>query len=460
MGGEPVKYDRFNAEMAAAVHPDGSKCYTEDSLQFMKKILNTSGIGEMSIFPPSIFKEVPGQDGPKAETHSLNMGGAREETELMVFHAIEDVLKATKTRAKDIGILIVNCSLFCPTPSLASMIVNRFDMRTNILSYNLGGMGCSASPISIDLAKRLLRDNEQKNSLCLVVSTENITQNWYRGNEKSMLLQNTLFRCGAAAILLSNKPKDANRARFKLLYTVRTHTGQSDECFNSVFQLEDQEGIKGVRLSKQIMQIAGDTLKINISTLGPQVLPLSEQVRFLANMIMRKAVKGQLPLPFGIRKVIQKIAMAVAPILGSLVGYKNRPAIISTTPRSPAAQLLRTGLPAYVPDFTKAFEWICVHTGGRAVIDAIEKNLGLPSHYLEPSRLSLYKFGNTSSASIWYELQIVAEQGNTCGSDRPEGVKPPPGKERRLRRGDRIWQIAFGSGFKCNSAVWMCLKNH
>lgn len=28
-----------------------------------------------------------------------------------------------------------------------------------------------------------------------------------------------------------------------------------------------------------------------------------------------------------------------------------------------------------------------------------------------------------------------------------------------MRRGDRVWQIAFGSGFKCNSAIWRALRN-
>ena len=56
-----------------------------------------------------------------------------------------------------IDILVVNCSLFNPTPSLSAMIINHFKMKSNIVSYNLGGMGCSAGVISISLAKELLQ---------------------------------------------------------------------------------------------------------------------------------------------------------------------------------------------------------------------------------------------------------------------------------------------------------------
>merc|ERR1719478_2067115 len=56
----------------------------------------------------------------------------------------EDLLNKTGLKPKDIDILIVNCSLFNPTPSMTAMIINHYGMRTNIQSYNLSGMGCSA----------------------------------------------------------------------------------------------------------------------------------------------------------------------------------------------------------------------------------------------------------------------------------------------------------------------------
>jgi 3-ketoacyl-CoA synthase len=51
------------------------------------------------------------------------------------------------------------------------------------------------------------------NSRALVVSTENITQNWYFGNNRAMLIPNCLFRVGGAAMVLSNRRSDRRRSK-------------------------------------------------------------------------------------------------------------------------------------------------------------------------------------------------------------------------------------------------------
>jgi 3-ketoacyl-CoA synthase len=61
----------------------------------------------------------------------------------------------------------------------------------------------AASPIAIDLARQLLE--LLPNTYALVVSTENITQNMYKGTTRSMLIPNVLFRVGGAAMLMTNK---------------------------------------------------------------------------------------------------------------------------------------------------------------------------------------------------------------------------------------------------------------
>jgi len=83
-----------------------------------------------------------------------------------------------------------------------------------------------------------------------VISTENITQNWYQGNEKGMMLSNCIFRMGGAALLLSNRNSDYFRAKYRLLHVVRIHKGASEESYKSVYQEEDSNGKIGVRLSK------------------------------------------------------------------------------------------------------------------------------------------------------------------------------------------------------------------
>ena len=53
--------------------------------------------------------------------------------------------------------MVVSCSCFAPTPSMAAMLVNHFKLRRDVLTYNLSGMGCSSSLICIDMVKHLLK---------------------------------------------------------------------------------------------------------------------------------------------------------------------------------------------------------------------------------------------------------------------------------------------------------------
>ncbi|XXG68079.1 hypothetical protein AAC387_Pa06g1255 [Persea americana] len=351
--------------------------FEEETVQFQKRISHRSGLGDETYLPRGITSQPP----------RLSMKEARLEAEAVMFGALDELFSKTGVRPRDVGILIVNCSLFNPTPSLSAMIVNHYKMRTDIKSFNLGGMGCSAGLISVDLAKDLLQANP--NTYAVVVSMENITLNWYFGNDRSMLLCNCIFRMGGAALLLSNRRKDRRRSKYQLVQTVRTHKGSDESSYNCVYQREDDKGIVGVSLARELMAVAGDALKTNITTLAPLVLPYSEQFKFLVTLVRKKF-----------------LAMKVKP---------------------------------YIPDFKLAFEHFCIHAGGRAVLDELQKNLQLSEWHMEPSRMTLHRFGNTSSSSLWYELAYTEAKG-------------------RVRGGDRVWQIAFGSGFKCNSAVWKALR--
>lgn len=65
------------------------------------------------------------------------------------------------------------------------------------------------------------------------------------------------------------------------------------------------------------------------------------------------------------------------------------------------SQVLKARIKPYLPNFSAAFEHVCVHTGGRGVIEEMEKQLQLPAAKMEPSRATLKRYGNISSASIW-----------------------------------------------------------
>lgn len=120
---------------------------SEENFKLVEKILDRSGLGPKTYVPEGMLEIPP----------LLSLDDARKESKGVLFSAVDELLEKTGVEAKDIGILVVNCCLFNPTPSLSDTIVNHYKLRGNILIYNLSGMGCSAGVIAVDFAKHLLQ---------------------------------------------------------------------------------------------------------------------------------------------------------------------------------------------------------------------------------------------------------------------------------------------------------------
>ncbi|CAL4949406.1 unnamed protein product [Urochloa decumbens] len=348
----------------------------EESVSFAIRLLARSGLGEETCVPDAYHYMPPDR----------SLKASRDETELVIFSAVDEVFARSTVRPEEIDVLIVNCSIFTPTPVFADMVVNRYKLRVDVRNVNLSGMGCSAGLVSVGLAKNLLQVAPPGTHV-LIVSTEILSSQYYVGTERAMLLPNCLFRMGAAAMILSNSPE---RARFRLTRAVRTVTAARDADYRCVFQEEDDKGNTGIRLSKDLATTAGHALKSNIAAFGPLVLPASEQLLVALSFLKRKLLRG------------------------------------------------RAKVRLYRPDFRTAFEHICIHAGGRGVIDEVQHGLGLSDEDVEASRMTLHRFGNTSSSSVLYELAYLEAKGT-------------------MKKGDRVWMISFGAGFDC-SVAWECVK--
>jgi 3-ketoacyl-CoA synthase len=374
---KPSDDRKVSTEMAGAVI-ERNKRLGLPEYRFLLRVIVGSGIGEETYCPRNVL-----EDREDAPTHRDTL----DEMDAVFDEAISQLFAKSGFGPRDVDVLVVNVSMLSPAPSLASRIVARHGMRDDVASYNLTGMGCSAGLISLDLARNTLRT--RRNALALVVSSESIAPNWYSGTDKSMMLANCLFRCGGSAALLTNDPALRSRARMELRCLVRANIAANDDAHACAWQREDADGRVGMTLSKALPKAAVRAFAVNLSTLAPRILPTAELVRFALHLLIKRLLRRH--------------------------GSHSTATTIN----------FRTGV-----------DHFCLHPGGTAVIEAVKKNLGLNDHDVEPAKMTLHRWGNTSASSLWYVLSYMEAKG-------------------RLKVGDRVLMLTFGSGFKCNSCMWV-----
>jgi 3-ketoacyl-CoA synthase len=80
------------------------------------------------------------------------------------------------------------------------------------------------------------------------------------------------------------------------------------------------------------------------------------------------------------------------------------------------------------PRWQRNVDYVVLHTAGNKILDGLKTTLGLSESQTAHNSEAFRKYGNTSSASVYYSLREL-ETSNA------------------LRRGDRLLFLAFGSGF-------------
>ncbi|WIA41915.1 hypothetical protein OEZ86_009230 [Tetradesmus obliquus] len=341
------------------------KCCSKDKHDFVSKIFLASGI---SVTRPALPACLQPTHTEEPKTDLLH---AQQEAKLVYGQVIAEVLRKTGLQATDIDILITNTSIYCPTPSIASMVINMFKLREDVQAYHMGGMGCAFGVVGLNLVRDMLKAHPGK--ICLFVSSEIVTSAFYPGQRKEALVTNALFRMGGTASILTNNPRWANRSKYRLEHCLRVHTGASDRAFNALNWEPDEEGINGMVITKTLPSEAANVLEKGVRKITPSIMTWGQYAEAACNYIQQG--------------------------IASLTGAK-----------APSA---------YQPDYTRCADHFLLHAGGYAILRGIQKGLRLPAQAMMPSFASLRDYGNTSSASTWYTWSYIE---STTGVKKGETI--------------------------------------
>lgn len=142
-----------------------SRQYSDESAEFMRAIYRKSGLGDETYAPPYVFQP----------DFSAKFKYALVEADDGMFSVVSSLLLKSSVPTEKISVVIVACSMFSPSPSLASRLVNHFGFPSDVKTFNLSGMGCSAGTVGMHLASLILG---RRQGYALLVVTEATGHSW------------------------------------------------------------------------------------------------------------------------------------------------------------------------------------------------------------------------------------------------------------------------------------------
>jgi len=264
--------------------------------------------------------------------------------------AAREALAGAGLSPADVGGLVVNTCTGYLCPGLSSYLAEDLGLDPFVKATDLMGMGCGAAVPNLECAAGLLARGAARTVLSVAVEICSATM--FMGPQPDLIVSNSLFGDGAAAVVMTSDGDDA-RGRVRVL---------------------DFESGLFPRYREDLRYRTEDRRLRNV---------LSRQVPAIGAWSTGEVA----------RRLLERHGLAIGDIA-----------------------------------------WWIVHPGGTAVLEQVEKRLGLAPEQLSYSYDVLRDYGNMSSPSVLFILDRVLREG-------------------RPRPGERGLMVAFGAGFSAYAAL-------
>lgn len=128
--------------------------------------------------------------------------------------AASRALAAAHVSAADLGGIVINTCTGYVCPGLSSYLVEDLETNNNLRTLDIAGMGCGAALPNLEAASGLLSLN---NRPILSVAVEICSATIFMGDDPALVVSNSIFGDGAAAVVLSDDTNGGRKGLARIL---------------------------------------------------------------------------------------------------------------------------------------------------------------------------------------------------------------------------------------------------
>ena len=196
-------------------------------------------------------------------------------------------------RPGDVDALVISTCTGYLCPGLTSYVAETLGTRADILPLDLVGQGCGAALPNLRTAHALLESRGCENVVSVCV--EVCSAAFYLDNDLGVLVSACLFGDGAAAAVVSSRPREGSRAvRFGAARTI------TEPAKRDALRFEQRGGMLRNILTLPVPELAADAarrvLDESLAEQGLQRCDVSRWVMHAGGRKVLEAVRSRLPL--------------------------------------------------------------------------------------------------------------------------------------------------------------------